>query len=360
MSDKNYECFFEKIREFKKEQQKQKQRGLNDFNILSAVRKPHAEVGMHSNFLYAILNPNGLHYQGDLFVKLFIKYVLKIDNFGDNIIVRAEEPTTENRRIDFTIKSDKYLIGIEMKIYANDENHQIFDYYEELQKQNENKKENKAVEIYYLTIDGKKASEQSYTKNDVSVTYKSISFNKHILKWLEECVKEIGNITNLNEAFKQYTDVVKMITNKYEGKIMKLKDRLMNNDAEFKLAKEISSAYIEANKEKTEKIKEEAFIRLKNLLGENIQFEPLEWLATNIISDKFYIRIIAQDNQYLVQVTNKCKPFEIVGIEKSEILNNLQAINNNFKSAYNKVYGQIEINHDDLRIDFIQKIINLK
>ena len=83
MSDEKYINFFEKIKLFKEEQKKQKQRGLNDYNMVNIVRKENAEVGMHSNVIYSLIDPNGLHYQDDLFLKIFIKDVLEINDFGD-------------------------------------------------------------------------------------------------------------------------------------------------------------------------------------------------------------------------------------------------------------------------------------
>ncbi|WP_082287489.1 PD-(D/E)XK nuclease family protein [Moritella viscosa] len=55
-----------------KKQEQQKLRGLNDYNMVNVVRKANQEVGMHSNVLYSLLDPNGLHYQNDLFLSLFI------------------------------------------------------------------------------------------------------------------------------------------------------------------------------------------------------------------------------------------------------------------------------------------------
>ena len=64
--NKEYEDFFKFVEKFKKEQQKQKKRGLNDYNMVNIVRKENAEVGMHSNVIYSLINPNGSHYQDDL------------------------------------------------------------------------------------------------------------------------------------------------------------------------------------------------------------------------------------------------------------------------------------------------------
>ena len=242
MLDEKYINFFEKIRLFKEEQKKQKQRGLNDYNMVNVVRKENAEVGMHSNVIYSLIDPNGLHYQDDLFLKIFIKDVLEINDFGDILSVQAEESTNENRRVDFTIKSNNYYIGIEMKVDASDLENQISHYYDDL-KEKASKDSNQEVIIYYLTKNGKDASLNSHNNK---LEYKRISFENHILTWIENCQKEVKNITNLNEAFENYKDIVKKITNKYEGRVMSLKNELLKNEEYFELAKQISEAFQEA------------------------------------------------------------------------------------------------------------------
>ncbi|QNM89354.1 hypothetical protein HOO34_06645 [Aliarcobacter cryaerophilus] len=84
MLDEKYINFFEKIRLFKEEQKKQKQRGLNDYNMVNVVRKENAEVGMHSNVIYSLINPQGLHYHYvvDLIVES-IKKMTKNKNFSN-------------------------------------------------------------------------------------------------------------------------------------------------------------------------------------------------------------------------------------------------------------------------------------
>ena len=249
MLDERFINFFEKIKLFKEEQKKQKQRGLNDYNMVNIVRKENAEVGMHSNVIYSLIDPNGLHYQDELFLQIFIKDVLEINDFGDILSVQAEESTNENRRVDFTIKSSNYYIGIEMKVDASDLENQISHYYNDL-REKASKDSNQEVIIYYLTKNGKDASLHSHNNE---VKYRKISFEKHILNWIENCQKEVKNITNLNEAFENYKDIVKKITNKYEGRVMSLKNELLKNEEYFELAKQISEAFQEA---KNEKIKE--------------------------------------------------------------------------------------------------------
>ena len=130
--NKNYEEFFDKIKKFNVKQTKQKQRGLNDYNILTTVLKPNDEARVHSRMIGSFLDVNGKHYQDDLFLNIFTKIVLNITDIGEIFEVQAEESTAENKRIDFTIKSSKYYIGIEMKVNHHDSKNQLSDYYDDL------------------------------------------------------------------------------------------------------------------------------------------------------------------------------------------------------------------------------------
>lgn len=224
----------QKIEALINEQNSQKMRGLNNYNVMTAIRNEDAEVGMHSNFIFSLLDVEGEHYQGDLFARLFIKHVLAdISNFGCCIKVNVEE-SCENRRIDFTIKSDKYLIGIEMKTRnkTKDQDRQLIDYYECLKKEaKKGKIEEDNVIIYYLTLDGKEATEKSH-KDEVN--YVQISFDKHIPLWLDACHAEVANITNLSNAIGYYKDVVKKITNKYDSPITSFKSLFLKDEDLYK------------------------------------------------------------------------------------------------------------------------------
>ena len=363
MLEEKYINFFEKIKLFKEEQKKQKQRGLNDYNMVNVVRKENAEVGMHSNVIYSLIDPNGLHYQDDLFLQIFIKDVLEINDFGDILSVQAEESTNENRRVDFTIKSSNYYIGIEMKIDALDLENQISHYYEDL-KEKASKDSNQKVLIYYLTKNGKDASFHSHRE----IEYKKISFENHILTWIENCQKEVNNITNLNEAFENYKDIVKKITNKYEGRVMSLKNELLKNEEYFELAKEISEAFQEAKNEKINELKNKQINLIIEIVEEkNLQFInylPKNWTAIDIPSELSF-RIMANEKDYLIQVFDK-KGYgqDVDNLKKEVILKKLIEIDNRFKSAYSKVYGQITIDYKDANKeklnDLLVELINLK
>lgn len=364
MLDENYINFFEKIKLFKEEQKKQKQRGLNDYNMVNIVRKENAEVGMHSNVIYSLIDPNGLHYQDELFLQIFIKDVLELNNFGAVLSVNAEESTNENRRVDFTIKSSNYYIGIEMKVDAIDLENQISHYYNDL-REKASKDSNQEVIIYYLTKNGKDASLHSHNNE---VKYRKISFEKHILNWIENCQKEVKNITNLNEAFENYKDIVKKITNKYEGRVMSLKNELLKNEEYFELAKQISEAFQEAKNEKINEFKNKQINLIIEIVEEKklqlINYLPKNWTAIDVFSELSF-RIMANEKDYLIQVFDKSGYGQDVDKLKKEVmLEKLINIDNRFKSAYSKVYGQITIDYKDTDKeklnDLLVKLLNLK
>jgi len=275
------------------------------------VRSETAEVGMHSNVIYSLIDPHGSHYQGNLFLQHFISDVLAINDFGTDITVQAEESTyEENRRIDFTIKSKKYYIGIEMKINAHDSKYQLFDYYKDLmEKAKGNKINEKNVKIYYLTKSGGKASINSYKKDGRGIEYEQISFKKHILKWIDSCQKEVRNITNLNEAFNNYRSIVEKITNQYQRKVMQLKDELLKDKKLFVLAEEVSRAFEKAVIE----LELEFWQNLiKSLKEKGIIIEKQEKISKNDLE-----KIIREENNTEVNIIFEIGDIE--GIQKTKL-----------------------------------------
>lgn len=390
-----------KLQNFKDEQQQQKLRGLNNYNIMGVLRKLHAEVGMHSNFIYSLLDIEAEHYQGDLFAKLFVKYVLKIDDFGKIKKVEMEE-NADGRRIDFTIKSDKYFIGIEMKIYASDEPNQISDYHIDLVEKAKAKDilEDK-VRIYYLTLDGKKASYNSHQDKP----YTSIAFNNEIINWLKECQKQVSNITNLNNAIGYYKDVVNMLIDKYESPVNQYKDFFLKDEGAYGCY----SKYDNKNKiiENFIDIKDEinnGFVDVKQILHNNfysklvvsILDSDLEFkeyyensesarkidgdVITMTLYEKFDLKLFIKKNKFVTicvginnnfnfgddtikklykeNVSNHLKIYE-TGVKKGEKLNTdvliaKNSINNLFLAQKNKVEKL-----DEEIINEIQKHINI-
>jgi len=152
-----------------------------DFNIFSILGKNKLELA-HEKFIGELLNPKGMHNQGDKFLNLFLN-ILGIEHKLENPNVFLEKVIDKNRRIDIFIKDKEFVIGIEMKISAIDQKNQISDYHQYL------KKINKNSYLYYLTPYGKDVEEISKQNLNKDEDYYLISFQDEIYNWIQECIK---------------------------------------------------------------------------------------------------------------------------------------------------------------------------
>ncbi len=252
----------------------------NIFNILGLSTK---EVRTHSAFIADLLNPEGLHGQGSIFLELFfdqIKIKLnvekeKIKSIEDTIKkipskkanVFVEEnigkiSDDEGGRIDIVIKDSFKQIVIENKICADDEKRQLVRY--------KNKYPNAL--LLYLTLHEKEASDKSITKKDNSKLiiyedYFNITYKEDIVRWLEKCKEKAVNQPILRETLTQYINLIKFLTGqtmneKMENEIVKL---LLNNNSNFNNAMTIIEAF--------DKIKKDTYDFLSDLL-KKLGFAP--------------------------------------------------------------------------------------
>lgn len=159
----------------------------NIFEILGIENK---EV-LICRILGDLLNPNGkINGGNDEPLKLFLEEVLGVtpeNDFNDAEIV-LEEVTDENRRVDIVIKIGGEIYPIEVKIWAEDQPSQLFDYYHFYFGEETSKK------IYYLTPTGKEPSNNSI-RNLHKEAYKPISFEKDVFHWLNSITLDDFNET---------------------------------------------------------------------------------------------------------------------------------------------------------------------
>ncbi|STO97795.1 PD-(D/E)XK nuclease family protein [Helicobacter canis] len=230
MTDENLRLFLQRFREFNAEIEARKKRGQNDFNPLLCVQKLDDEENMHSGFLYALLNPNGEHYQDDLFLKLFVKSIGLQEWFGNT---NNAEVHKEKKRIDMYITNGTKHIIVENKINAGDQNEQIARYIEAIAKVDSSDRGESSVEyeniaVVYLAPHIKNPTQQSLGKWKIQgdflvdsenhqVRFRAISYENEIIDWLDSALNEAGGISNLRMAIECYTDVVKRLTGKKEN-----------------------------------------------------------------------------------------------------------------------------------------------
>ncbi len=232
-----------KLKDFHIKKEQMKLRGFNDFNYIDLL-KGYYDENTHSKIIAEFLNPQGSHYQGDLFLTKFFE-VIEENHPNSNWQAYTEyfvENCTDKGqgRIDIFLDGGEKLVIIENKIGAGDQKSQIRKYVECIRKEKKIEDPNKIL-VLYLTLDGNKPSDWSLDgfrvvkdklldENGREVArIKYISYQKEVLEWIEKCMQEIENISNLREAFKQYQKAVELVTKKEEN-IMNLKEYLLRKE----------------------------------------------------------------------------------------------------------------------------------
>lgn len=221
---------------------KEKEKKGDFFNIFSILKAETDEVKTHSAFLAELLNPNGTHGQGDLFLKNFLKIIApNEDLITENAEVNIEwsigpisEDYKSGGRLDILIRLPKsnYIILIENKIDAGDQPYQLLRY-------NKYAKETKCkYKLLYLTKDGHDPSETSTGKIDNEPFFwECISYSQDIKNWLNKCLENIKNASPVAETIRQYIGLIDKITNQtMEIEMSEILTRLMIDNLEETLA----------------------------------------------------------------------------------------------------------------------------
>jgi len=230
------------------------------FNIFRITGVNHLE-NKHSAILAALLNPKGTHGLKEKFLKAFCDgIVLKEEIKGfdfESAVVKTESPTDDGGRIDILIEDkNRFAIVIENKIYANDQDSQLKRYHTHASKYySEN------FQIFYLTLDGKKASENS----GGGIKYKSISYAEDVKIWLDKCVNLSARFPFVRETIGQYINLIKQLTNQditmNKSELVELLSKPENLEAAFTIAENISSIKFDLVKKMAESIAQECGVK---------------------------------------------------------------------------------------------------
>jgi hypothetical protein len=169
------------IKEYEAKWQKTEEK----FNLLKAAGVTRKEVRM-CGILAALLNPQGAHYLGSRYLKLFWETVI-----GPKIGCRVEldynksqvitEASTNAGRLDIVITDGKVYLPIEVKIDAGEQPEQIARYATVARARNNGKN----IPIFYLTKDGK--APDTAQESD---TYEVLSWSCDMGAFLKACFDE--------------------------------------------------------------------------------------------------------------------------------------------------------------------------
>lgn len=195
----------------------------DDYNIFNILGHTSKEL-THSKIIASLLDPRGRHHMGTKFMDAFIDVVgidkIRFDSSHSSVITEKPIGKVENDyeyldggRIDIILSDwDGHNIIIENKIYAKDQYRQLVRY---------SRHKTDSIPILYLTPIGKKPTEFSCKGLKEGDDYKCISYQEHILQWLERCAQIDDVPENIIFILNQYSNVVKKITNRSNRNKMK-------------------------------------------------------------------------------------------------------------------------------------------
>ena len=270
-----------------------------EFNVFKIFGIQNKEI-YHCKFLQEVLNPDGKHSQGDLFLKKFYKIVLERP-YHKKTEIQREAELDKKSRVDLLLieKYDHYeiKIPIEVKIYAGEGKRQLQRYTELCNN-----------DVYFLTMSKRKP----VSIDDVSKVH-AITFDDHIKKWLASCIEDCSN-SNVKNLFIQYKQIVDELVGEKEIYIFEqLKNEQSSIEQYVKNTKiecpnEIQKLILNTNEhfKKEEslpflQLKKEIFQTVTNHIQTKYEYEPIDidsypslvdYCYLHPSSKKFYASIV--------------------------------------------------------------------
>lgn len=297
---------------------------FNVFNIM------HLKETQMCRFLYELINPKGCHYHKAEYLKLFIT-LLKIDKKYTHeqlrkASVHRELVISDKKRVDLTIEINGDFYPIEVKIDAEDQEAQCYDY-----------SIYRNTKVYYLTKNVRMPSDKSISSKDNKENKLDrdrivhISWDK-IGEWLDDCVtvtkseniklmltqfrKSIDNMLgkaenrmndDINKIIQDYPHAALEIYNNYRSSVEVLIKKIING---------ITDAIIIDNKIADENIERNTY-RNGKYLGNTIKLKDgrffrieVEWnlyagfIENNEFTNWFYLADKTSDKSNLESTPN--------------------------------------------------------
>lgn len=274
----------------------------NYYNIFEILGIEDKEI-RHSKMIADLLNPQGRHGMGMIFLDEFLKAI--DSRFISDTLKKTKiqtERVTEYGNIDIAILHPDFYIVIENKIYAGDQKEQLSRY----AKSTYNDKN--PCKLVYLTLRGHQPSEQSVrdveSEKIVSMSYlKSKNCKKSIIEILEnDPLKNfIAQKENLKSVIEQYKNT---LTNLVSGYQMKIEVNTDNIEVYQELSKAITSELNNFRQTILQNF-------LNSLLKALNEKGTLKWEPSNILLDE----ITLNDKRYSYA---DCKEYSLgIGVDST-------------------------------------------
>lgn len=203
------------------------------FNVFSILKLENNEVRTHSALLGELLNPKGSHGMKTTFLELFLKEIFENESclIPESTSIGIEEHIgkinsdyTEGGRIDLILKDKRNnVILIENKIYAGEQKNQLIRY----------KNAYPNAKILFLTLFGNDSFNSEGLNAEAD--YKLISYENHIINWLQKCLDISDSFPILKHTIQQYIILLKKLTN-----------QTINNEMKREIIEVIKENYLES------------------------------------------------------------------------------------------------------------------
>ena len=157
-----------------------------DFSIFDYLRTNENSL---SRCFRDLLDPNGKHGQRRLFLDSFLRRI-GADHWASSSecrIVRVEQPTHRNRRLDIYLEFDNGLIGIENKPWAGDQGRQLSDYAAWLMQTARRRRCKYWLLVYLSNTDPDTSSISEYRRETLTLGGRFVQIPySEVIEWLRE------------------------------------------------------------------------------------------------------------------------------------------------------------------------------
>ncbi len=215
-----------------KQEQIRKEKGEN-YNLFQIINIMSDETRVHSSIIADLLNPNGRHQMGTVFLQLFIDRLneqldINVSFTYDNAKVECEKyigskTETSGGRLDIYLTDGTYHVIIENKIYATDQENQLLRYHNFLRRYPKNK-----TLLLYLSLDGE-VHDMDKTTGGEEITFYTISYADFILNWLTDCRHKAIDKPLIREGIAHYLNLIKILTHQMDNEKNDLITLIKNN-----------------------------------------------------------------------------------------------------------------------------------
>lgn len=222
------------------------------FNLIKIMGMATSEVHTHTPIIADLLNPQGSHGQGSIFLKIFVEYFSLNFDIDTKVIVEREKRERKDQ-VDILIRNDHQIMIIENKIYASDQSKQLNRYYSYCIAKN------KQPILIYLSLLNAQPSKKSlghilrneedgcyYLNGDITqpVDLSILNYKNDLLGWLSEIEQYLNDQTNILAAIQQYKNLVLQMTGNIMSNKSAIKELLLSVDSkQFKAISDINHIF---------------------------------------------------------------------------------------------------------------------